>query len=84
MRLKTASPEHEVAYQDLCALASKHAGKLSSMELLAIAANMLGKLMAMQDQRTVTSAIAMEVVIQNLQQGNQQAIEQLMNSKGSA
>lgn len=82
MSIHKAKPEHEVAYQDLCALVSKHAHKLSSLELLAVAANMIGKLIAMQDQRTVTREIAMETVLHNLEYGNQTVVEQLSSSKG--
>lgn len=73
-----ARPEHEVAFQDLAALVSKHADKLSPLEMLAVAANMLGKLVAMQDQRTVTPAHAMEVVARNLEIGNRQVISDLL------
>lgn len=84
MNLKTASPEHEVAYQDLCALVNKHADKMTALELLAVASNMLGKLVALQDQRTVTPAHAMEVVAQNIEHGNQQVLEQLAQSRWRA
>jgi hypothetical protein len=84
MSLKLAKPEHEVAYQDLCALVNKHAAKLTSLELLAIASNMLGKLVALQDQRTVSPALAMEVVAQNIEHGNKMVLDQLMQSKGIA
>ena len=83
-RLQVANPEHEIAYQDLVALVRKHAGHLSSMEMLAIASNMLGKLVAMQDQRTVTPAMCMEIVAQNIEEGNRQAVAEVQNSKGSA
>lgn len=84
MSLHQAKPEHEVAYQDLCRLVRKHAHKLSALELLAVAANMLGKLVALQDQRTITPAKAMEVVAQNIEHGNLQVLEQLAQSKGQA
>lgn len=84
MSLHQAKPEHEVAYQDLCALVNKHADRLSALELLAVAANMLGKLVALQDQRKVTPAMAMEVVAQNIEHGNQQVLAQIAQSKGSA
>jgi hypothetical protein len=79
-----AHPEHEVAYQDICALVSRHADKLSSAELLAVSSNMLGKLMAMQDQRTITRELALKIVTNNIELGNQQAVNQLMQSKGRA
>lgn len=84
MSLRLAKPEHEVAYQDLCALVNKHADKLTALELLAVAANMIGKLVAMQDQRTVTPDKAMRVVAENLEHGNRQVLDQLTASKGRA
>lgn len=82
MSLHLAKPQHEVLYQDLCKLVSKHAANVSAQELLAVAANMLGKLVAMQDRRTMSSAIAMEIVAQNLEHGNKMVLDQLMQSKG--
>lgn len=85
MSTKIAKPEHEVTYQELVALVNRHAGKLKSAEVLAIAANMVGKLIALQDQRTMTPAVAMEIVARNLEIGNQQVLEQLSRaSKGTA
>ncbi len=78
-----AKPEHEVAYQDICKLCSKHAAKLTPLELLAIAVNMVGKLVALQDQRITTPEMAMETVAKNLEYGNQTVIDQLMNTKGT-
>ena len=83
-RIVTAKPEHEVAYQDICALVNRHADKVDSLQLLAIAANMLGKLIAFQDQRTVSPGRAMDVVARNLKLGNQQALAEVQNTKGSA
>ena len=84
MSLHLAKPEREVAYHDICKLVSKHSAKLSAQELLAVAANMLGKLVAMQDQRTMSPSLAMEIVAQNLEHGNKMVLEQLTNSKGRA
>ncbi len=77
-------PEHEVAYQDLTNLIAKHADTMTALELLAVAANMLGKLVAMQDGRVVTSERAMEVVVKNLNLGNEQAIALLSQPEGHA
>lgn len=82
--IKLASPAHEVAYADLVKLVSRHAAKLSSEELLAVAANMLGKLVALQDQRTMTIDRAMEIVSRNIQYGNSQVIEKINASVGHA
>lgn len=84
MSIKQASTEHEVAYQDLLALLNKHSGKLTALEMLAIAANMVGKLAAMQDQRKVTPSMAMEIISKNMEHGNQQVVNLLNETKGSA
>jgi hypothetical protein len=83
-RALLAKPEHEVAYQDLCQLVNKHADKLTSLELLAVAANMIGKLVALQDQRAVTPAMAMEIVARNIENGNRQVLDRLARSEGTA
>jgi len=84
MSTRMAKPEHEVAYQDICSLVNKHADKMSALELLAVAANMLGKLVALQDQRTTTPSQAMEVVAQNIEFGNRQVLDQLQQTQGRA
>jgi hypothetical protein len=85
MSVHTAKPEHEVAYQDLANLLRKHADKLSSLEMLAVGANMVGKLIALQDQRTVTPELAMKVVAANIEMGNQHLIGALVaKSDGSS
>jgi hypothetical protein len=77
-----AKPEHEVVYQDLCELIRKHADELTSIEILAVAANMVGKLVALQDQRNVSPKMAMEIVTANLELGNRQVIDGLATAKG--
>lgn len=79
-----AKPEHEVAYQDLLALVRRHADQLTAAEMLAVAANMLGKLIAMQDHRTMTPDQAIRIVTENIELGNQQVLERLSRSEGSA
>ena len=87
MSTNIAKPEHEIAYQDLAALIKKRTDKygLSSEELLAVAANMLGKIIALQDQRTMTKDRAMKIVCANLEMGNQHIIGELVGkSEGEA
>ena len=76
-------PEHEVVYQELIELVSRHK-KLSAVEILAVASNMLGKLMAMQDQHVYTADMVMEIVTANIEAGNQQAIAEIEKTKGEA
>jgi hypothetical protein len=79
--LELAKPEHEVLYQDLCKLVGKYGDKINALEMLAIAANMIGKLIAMQDHRKVTREMALDIVVKNLEYGNQQVLEQLSQPK---
>lgn len=82
--IEATGPEHEQFYQDLIKLVKKYTGELSSAEMLAVAANMLGKLAAMQDQRNMTESHAMEIIIHNFELGNKQVIDKLNRSKGNA
>lgn len=79
MKLNLAKPEHEIAYQDLAQFLKEKTGNLSAIEQLAIAANMLGKMIALQDQRKYTSDEIMTMVAANIEHGNQQLIDQLKN-----
>jgi hypothetical protein len=81
-RTVAATAEHEAAYQDLCATLKRHE-QLKPEVMLAIASNFVGKLMAMQDQRTMTPARAIEIVRANIEAGNKQAVDELMGSKGN-
>lgn len=85
MSKRAASPAHEVCYQELAALLARQATQgISPMQVLAIAANMVGKLVALQDQRKVTPAEAMELVAKNIEEGNAQALAKVRDSKGTA
>ena len=82
-RIVIVKPEHEVVYADLAALLERHADKMTKIEVLAIAANMLGKLVAMQDQRTITPDIAMQTISANIEHGNRQVFDLLNQIGGS-
>lgn len=76
MAVMETTPDHEVAYQDMVALVRKHE-HLSKDALLAIAANMVGKMIALQDQRSMSTDRAMRIVLHNIELGNQQVIAML-------
>lgn len=80
-----AKAEHEAFYQELLALLKKHAGHLDAQEMLAVASNVVGKLIAMQDQRTMTPAMALQIVQENIEKGNRHAMQEISSpAKGSA
>ncbi len=80
--MSEAKPEHEVTYQELVALVNRHATEMTALEILAIAANMIGKIIAMQDQRSITTDMAMTIVTRNIEIGNQQALSEINKSVG--
>lgn len=85
IRTVIANAEHEATKQELCHLMARHAEKLSAEEILAIAANVVGKLIALQDQRTMSMDRAMAIVVQNIQCGNEQVVRQIaVESAGNA
>lgn len=81
-KLKPANPLHEQIYQDIAAVMKKYGDQLSSEDVLAILSNMVGKCVAMQDQRKYTPEAIMKIVAMNIQYGNQHVIDELMNAPG--
>lgn len=84
--LRGADPRHEALYKDFYEVLRKHTEGMTPIEMLAIAANMVGKILAMQDQRAITLQAAMEVIIKNIEYGNQTVIQDLRSGSvaGSA
>ncbi len=82
MKHKTiiADKHQTAAYYEVAELMRKHAPNVSAAELLAIAANMVGKILALQDQTTMTRAVALAIVSANIEAGNREAVEAFANS----
>ena len=55
---------------------------LTAPELLALCAYMTGACIANQDQRTMTSEKAMEIVSRNIEVGNASAISEVLSASG--
>lgn len=80
-----AKPEHEVVFDELKALIMRHANKITSEELLAIAANLVGKIIAFQDPNVMSLERANLIVAANMERGNEEAVARLMDdTAGSA
>lgn len=56
--------------------------ELQADEILAITAHLVGQLIALQDQRKYDSEMVMALVTENIQQGNCEAIANLLNETG--
>jgi len=75
---------HRAFRDDAIELLRKHAGALDAKDMLALSAHLCGQIIAMQDQRTMLPATAMEIVARNIEIGNADAISQISETNGSA
>ncbi len=76
------SPEHEAFRLAFLALIDRHLGALGGDRVLAIASFAVGQLVALQDQRKLTPQAAIELVIANMEAGNQSVVDSLLNVTG--
>ena len=77
MSLLPSTNDNEAFYHGLCELMARHSENMSPLEMLAVAANMVGKLLAMQDQTAITVSGAMEVIAKNIEYGNRTLVQAL-------
>lgn len=84
MRVQKPTPAHRAFRDDALALLRKHAGHLDATDMLALSAHMVGQIVAMQDQRKVTRDMALQVIMDNIEQGNREVLDGLRTSSGSA
>lgn len=75
---------HVTFKRDLDKLLKKHASRLPADHMLAIGAQVIGVLVALQDQRKYTPEMVMAIVAENIEEGNKGMVSNLMASKGSA
>lgn len=84
MMSKPPTADHIKVRNAMLAAIRKEAEHMDALEILAIASYTVGQLVALQDQRTVTPAMAMEIVASNIEAGNLHVIEGLLDTGGSA
>ena len=75
------SKAHTEFRADMAAAMRKHQ-HMRPDEMLAIASYFVGQLIALQDQRKITPAMAMEIVGANIEAGNQQAMAEALSAGG--
>jgi hypothetical protein len=76
------SPEAEACRLALTNAMRPYADKLGAQGMLAVAAALVGQLIALQDQRSMTRAMAMEIVARNIESANQGVLDSLRNAPG--
>ena len=82
MKTVRPTPEMEAARQAMIAAIRPYADTLGGAGMLACAAYTVGQLIALQDQRSVTPAMAIDLVQANIEAGNQHAMAEVMSADG--
>lgn len=84
MKTKIAAPSaaHLALRKALEDAMRAHGAELEAQELLAVTAHLVGQLIALQDQRAMTPAMAMDLVGRNIEQGNREVVDGLLGSTG--
>lgn len=80
--LKSATPNPaQLAYRKaLEAAMHAHGATLDADEMLAVTSHLVGQLVALQDQRSMTPAMAIELVQSNIDLGNRSVVENLLRT----
>lgn len=84
--MKTINPtaEHLAFRKALETAIAQHGQILDVFEILALISHLVGQLIAMQDQRIMTSAMALELVMINIERGKREMIEPLLTQTGGS
>lgn len=81
-RTLATSKEHQQLRDALIEAMRQTAADMPAEEILAVVSVFVGQLIAMQDQRRFTPGTIMQLVQRNIELGNRQAIEKLINETG--
>lgn len=82
MKAHEASTQEEEFFQAFLKLPQLRT--LEPIRQVAIVSNLLGKMIALQDQRVYTLDQVMEIVRENIELGNHQILSKLINTEGTA
>lgn len=84
--MKTMPPNDadKALHSDIAALIKRHLTPDTPERVLAIASQVVGQVLAMQDQRTMTTDQAFQIITANIEKGNAGIIENISNTKGNA
>lgn len=75
----TPNATHISCMVDFKSILKKYGNRLTPQEMLALASQLVGNLIALQDQTKMTPDMALFVVEQNISIGNQAAMAELMS-----
>ena len=82
MKRTQANDNHEALRRDMLGLLRKHSATVDAVETLALAAHVVGQIMALQDQFKYTPQQLTNLVVKNIEEGNRRTIEDFINAEG--
>ena len=80
LRKVDASSAHEQCRDAIIRAMEPFAEKIGPVGMLAVASTVVGQLIAMQDQRTMTPEMAMNLVCKNMEEANKAVVDGLRNT----
>jgi len=75
-----ASDAHRAFMDDMKGVLKTHGEKLSAQELLAVTSQLVGQILALQDQRTMTPKMGLEIIGCNIEIGNAVAMQDILGT----
>lgn len=74
--MKHAAPKdkHFQLRRELVSVLCRHQESFCAAELLAVSSQLVGNLIALQDETRMSPGLAMEIVLQNIEEGNRAAV----------
>ncbi|MET1413540.1 hypothetical protein ABVF61_14800 [Roseibium sp. HPY-6] len=84
MRYTAPSNTHFTLRQELVGVLGRYQDTLCPAELLAVSSQLVGNLIALQDETRMSPETAMEIVLQNIEEGNRAAIADLEETTDAA
>lgn len=82
MKSRAATPAHQRCRDALLAAIREEAGDMPAEEVLAVVAYTVGQLIALQDSGRITPAMAIQLVSENIEEGNRDAMMEAMSASG--
>lgn len=84
MKSVPVTPDLQAFRAEVMALLERHAGALPAEHMLACAAQLVGQIAALQDQRRYTGEMAMAIISENIRVGNAAVLANIGATRGNA
>jgi hypothetical protein len=84
MKVVKPNDKHHALRDELLALMRTKMKEMPAEEILAVLSYTVGQLIALQDQRRFTSAAILDLVAENMEAGNWQAISEVISAGGAS